>query len=156
MATIVLNHNAHPTPNRVRGRGVNYKALAAEQMELDHEDADAPGENEYEDSEMNEDADAEGEIEEPELGSDADADGEVEEETDEGEFVGAVKTRSSRARSRRVPEEEEEEESEAYEGNADNESDSASSAAQGSWQAVDDAEEDDDSKLQNVDANRCM
>lgn len=151
----MLNHNAHPSPSRVRGRGVTYKAVAAEQMALDPQDADAPGENEYEDSEMNDDADADGEVEEAELGSEADADGEVEEETDEGEFVGAVKTRSSRARSRRIPEEEEEE-SEAYEENADNDSDSASSPAAGSWQAVDDAEEDDDSKPQNVDANRCM
>ncbi|KAI5361959.1 Putative Zinc finger, PHD-type, histone acetyltransferase domain, MYST-type [Septoria linicola] len=131
-------------------------------MELD-EDADASGEEEEleeeQEAEFDDEADAEGEIEEEEeeLGSEADADGEVEDEDEEGEFVGAVKTRSSRARSRRSPEEDDEEESEAYEANQDNDSDSETShAEEGSWAAVDDVEEDDDTKIEGVDANRCV
>ncbi|KAF2215390.1 hypothetical protein CERZMDRAFT_18444, partial [Cercospora zeae-maydis SCOH1-5] len=100
-------------------------------------------------------ADAEGEIEEEEdLGSEADAEGEIEDDDEEGEFVGAVKTRSRQTRSRRSPEDEE---SEGYEGNQENDSDSESSQAdEGSWAAADDVEEDNDTKIEGVDANRCM
>ncbi|CAK1364792.1 Histone acetyltransferase Tip60 [Cercospora beticola] len=126
-------------------------------MELD-EDADAPGEEEVEEDqelEYDDEADAEGEIEEEDLGSEADAEGEIEDDDEEGEFVGAVKTRSSRTRSRRSPEDED---SEGYEGNQENDSDSESSQAdEGSWQAADDAEEDDDdTKIEGADANRCI
>lgn len=110
-------------------------------MDVD-EDADAPVAEELEDNDdmlLGTDAQPE------EEGSDADAEGE---DDDEGEFVGAVKTRS--ARSRNVLEDEE---SAVEDPDHDEDSDD-SSQAEDDWEAADDAEEDQ--KVSNIDANRCV
>lgn len=78
-------------------------------------------------------------------GSDADAEGE---DDDEGEFVGAVKTRSVRSRNVR-----EDEDSAVEYPDHDGDSDE-SSQVEDDWEAADDAEEDQ--KISNMDANRCV
>lgn len=156
LATIVLNRAAL-TPSRLRGRGVNYRAQHAEQMELDDQDADAPVAEELEEEreELDDEADAEGEEveDEEDLGSEADAEGEMEDDDDEeGEFVGAVKTRLARTRSRKQAE------SDVEDAEAEPDDDSESGSSQGEeedWEAADEDVEEDQ-KIANADANRCM
>lgn len=154
LATIVLNRAA-VTPTRLRGRGVSYRAQAKRhEMEIDDQDEDAPvaeiEEDDEEEEEVDEDADAEGEAD-----SDADAEGEVEDDDDDdGEIVGAVKTRSSRSKARKTTEDEE---SEAEIDEDQDEDDSDADSVQGEeqdWEAADDA--DEDQKIGNPDASRCV
>ncbi|KXT11688.1 hypothetical protein AC579_6481 [Pseudocercospora musae] len=122
-------------------------------MEIDDQDADAPVAEELEEieeeEEIDDEADAEGEDDE---GSEADAEGEIDDEDDEGEFVGAVKTRSSRTRARRAAEDDE---SDAESGGAEDDSDGESSRGEEEdWEAADDVEED--AKVENPDGSRCV
>lgn len=153
LATIVLNRAAL-TPNRLRGRGVSYKAhMSGSAMELD-EEPDAPI---AEEEEVGEDIevgnpDADGEPDD----SDQDAEGEVDEENEDdedGEFVGAVKTRSVRPRRRKASGEESDAEVEV-EDEDDSEADT-SPGGEEDWEAADDVEEDD-LKVGNADASRCV
>nr|POE74567.1 histone acetyltransferase mst2 [Quercus suber] len=94
-------------------------------------------------------------------GSDADAEI-AEDDEDEGEFVGAVKTRASRSRGKRKAEEddstvdgmEEDRDSEEEE-----EEESSNDGGPGGWDGADDDNEDDvneDVEVGNASANRCM
>ncbi|KAK4624637.1 Histone acetyltransferase mst2 [Fulvia fulva] len=127
--------------------------MSGSAMELD-EEPDAPI---AEEEEVGEDIevgnpDADGEPDD----SDQDAEGEVDEENEDdedGEFVGAVKTRSVRPRRRKASGEESDAEVEV-EDEDDSEADT-SPGGEEDWEAADDVEEDD-LKVGNADASRCV
>ncbi|KAK0795906.1 Histone acetyltransferase [Friedmanniomyces endolithicus] len=121
-------------------------------MELEEQDADAEVAEVLDEEEHVE-------AEEPEIPTendgDSDADAEVAEDDDEydvGEIVGAVKTRSGRARQKQVEREESEVVVEAEE--EDGSDDESAKSAEEDWEAADDAGED--MEAGNAAANRCV
>lgn len=157
LATLVLNRSA-PTPTRLRGRGVHYRA-ASRDMEVDDDERDAEIAEELEE-EGDGEQDAEGDaVADEDEGSEADAPGEEEEEGDdddeaEGEIVGAVKTRSARSKGKQKVEESEESDGEA-EDEGDDSDDSSKSGEEEDWEAADD-DAAEDVEVGNATQNRCV
>lgn len=154
MATIAVTRSA-PTPTRLRGRGVNYTPRRADMAEEDGID-DQPEEQAEEDAEGETDEDAEGEEEDEDAGVGAQAAEDDEGDEDDGEVVGAVKTRSTRLRRRNTAEEEESEaEENAGDVSGDLDSDGSESGEDNDWEAADDGAIDD-TEIKNTDSSHCM
>lgn len=149
LATIVLNR-AVLTPTRLRGRGVHYQATLRDMRAQDEKDAVI--------AEDIDDGEDDAEVAEEEQSSDADAEVAEEEEAeedDEGEVVGAVKTRTQ-AKFKGKKKAEETEESEAEnDDEEDEEDDDSSKSAEEDWEAADD-DAAEDLEAGNATGNRCV